>query len=153
MQQDTLLEQLDWFFTSPNWTLDYPNTEVLPMAKITSDHIPCKVAIGTNIPRSNIFRFENFWVEHAGFLDTIQYQWTISQQQSSASRTISSKLKALRSALKTWSRGLSNLSLLIANCNKVILFLDALEDRRFLYNPELNLRIMIKKLACYSAAL
>jgi len=33
---------------------------------------------------------------------------------------------------------------LIANCNKVILFLDALEDRRFLYNPELNLRIMIK---------
>jgi hypothetical protein len=83
-------------------------------------------------------------VEHAGFLDTVQNQWTISQQQSSASRTISSKLKALCSALKTWSQGLSNLSLLIASCNKVILFLDALENRRILYNPELNLRIMIK---------
>jgi exonuclease III len=60
MQSDPLLEQLDWFFTSPNWTIDYPNTEVLPMAKITSDHIPCKVVISTAMPRSNIFRFENY---------------------------------------------------------------------------------------------
>jgi hypothetical protein len=50
MQFDPLLEQLDWFFTSPNWTLDHPHTEVLPLAKITSDHIPCKIAIDTRIP-------------------------------------------------------------------------------------------------------
>ena len=60
MQSDPLLEQLDWFFTSPNWTLDFPNTEVLPLAKITSDHIPCKIIISTQIPRSNVFGFENF---------------------------------------------------------------------------------------------
>ena len=64
MQQDPRLEQLDWFFTSVNWTLDYPNTVVLPLAKITSDHIPCKINIGTSIPKSNIFRFDNFWPEH-----------------------------------------------------------------------------------------
>jgi hypothetical protein len=29
MQQDPLLEQLDWFFTSTNWTTSYPNTLVL----------------------------------------------------------------------------------------------------------------------------
>jgi len=40
MQQDPLLEQLDWFFTSINWTRYYPNTLVLPLAKIASDHIP-----------------------------------------------------------------------------------------------------------------
>lgn len=51
MQNDPLLEQLDWFFTSANWTIDYPNSEVIPMAKITSDHILCKVSIGTNTPR------------------------------------------------------------------------------------------------------
>ena len=60
MQSDPLLEQLDWFFTSPNWTLDFPNTEVLPMAKITSDHIPCRVSVSTTIPTANIFRFDNF---------------------------------------------------------------------------------------------
>jgi hypothetical protein len=68
MQSDPLLEQLDWFFTSANWTIAFPNTEVLPLAKITSDHIPCKVAIGTNIPRSNVFRFENYWAERTDFL-------------------------------------------------------------------------------------
>ena len=47
MQSDPLLEQLDWFFTSPNWTLDFPNTKVLPLAKITSDHIPYKIIIST----------------------------------------------------------------------------------------------------------
>ena len=30
MQEDPLLEKLDWFFTSANWTSVYPNTLVLP---------------------------------------------------------------------------------------------------------------------------
>jgi endonuclease/exonuclease/phosphatase family metal-dependent hydrolase len=60
MQQDPFLEQLDWFFTSVNWTIDYLNTLVLPMAKITSDHIPCRIAIVTSIPKATIFRFENY---------------------------------------------------------------------------------------------
>jgi hypothetical protein len=72
MQQDPLLEQLDWFFTSVKLTVDYPNTMVLPLAKITFDHIPCKITIGTVIPKSNIFRFENFLPEHLGFLDAIK---------------------------------------------------------------------------------
>jgi len=60
MQTDPLLEQLDWFFTSINWTLDFPNTEVLPLAKITSDHIPCKVVISTKIPRQVYFILKIF---------------------------------------------------------------------------------------------
>jgi hypothetical protein len=60
MQQDPLLEQLGSFFTSINWTTDYPNTLVLPMAEITSNYIPCRIAIGTSIPEAIIFRFENY---------------------------------------------------------------------------------------------
>ena len=57
MQDDPLLEQLDWFFTSQNWIPDYPMTQGLPLAKTASDHEPCVVSIGTAIPKSNIFRF------------------------------------------------------------------------------------------------
>jgi endonuclease/exonuclease/phosphatase family metal-dependent hydrolase len=60
MQDNPLLEQIDWFFTSVAWTSQFPSTMVLPLAKITSDHVPCKVQIGTSIPKANIFRFENF---------------------------------------------------------------------------------------------
>ena len=59
MQSDPLLVQLDWFFTSPAWTLKYPNTTVRPLARPTSDHTPCVVSIGTSIPKAAVFRFEN----------------------------------------------------------------------------------------------
>lgn len=96
MQQNPLLEQLDWFFTSVNWTTSYPNTMVLPLAKITSDHIPCKVMIGTNIPKSNLFRFENFCPEHSGFYEAVHNGWnkSVRNQRDSAS-IIAGKLKKM----------------------------------------------------------
>jgi hypothetical protein len=114
------------------------------MAKITSDHIPCKIAINTKIPRSSIFRFENFWAEHDTFLETVHGCWESCPSLPVATRTISSKFKKLRSELKSWSRNLCNLKLLISNCNTVIGFLDSLEDSRPLYNKEANLRLLVK---------
>ena len=57
---------------------------------------------------------------------------------------MSAKFKKLRSELKNWSQSLSNLKLLIDNCNRVIRFLDGLEDRRSLFNTEFNTRRLIK---------
>jgi hypothetical protein len=144
MQSNPLLEQLDWFFSSVNWTHSYPATEIIPLTKITSDHIPCKISIGTSIPRSNIFRFENFWTEHAGFAEVVQNQWHQPQHHPNIANTISSKFKSLRYGLKRWSKCLSNLKLLISNCNKVILWLDMVEELRSLYSPEWNLRQIVK---------
>ena len=61
MQSVPLLEQIDWVFTTPNWTCDFPNTLLLPMAIPPSDHILCKIQIGTSIPKAQIFKFEIFW--------------------------------------------------------------------------------------------
>jgi hypothetical protein len=145
MQSNLLLEQLDWLFTSPNWTIDFPNTEVLPLAKITSDHLPCQIAISTRIPKANIFCFENFWAQQSDFMDTVQQCWNTTAQMIDAALTISFKFKALRPSLRNWSKHLSNLRLLISNCNIVIRFLDSLEDRRGLYNLEANLRVAVRK--------
>lgn len=136
MQHDPLLEQLDWFFTSVNWTFDYPNTMVLPMVKITSDHIPCRISIGTNIPKSSIFRFENYWPMHQGFSNAVKQGWEreVRNKRDSTS-SLAGKLK---------SKNLSNLSMLITNCNKVIFYLDALEECRPLFNPEWNVRNIVK---------
>jgi endonuclease/exonuclease/phosphatase family metal-dependent hydrolase len=59
MHHDPLLERLDWIFTSASWTSSFPSTFAHALTKPTSDHVPSVVTIGTNIPRSNIFRFEN----------------------------------------------------------------------------------------------
>lgn len=145
MQADPLLEQLDGFFTSVNWTLSYPSTQVLPLAKITSDHVPCKVMIDTRIPKSNLFRFENFWTGRGGFFDTVMNSWSQQVPHTDSAQVIAHKFKKLRHSTKAWSKDLSNLRVLIGNCNTVIYFLDMLEDLRGLSNPEANLRNLIKK--------
>ena len=146
MQQNSLLEQLDWFFTSVNWTTQYPNTMVHPMSKPISDHIPCKIMIGTSIPKSTVFRFEIFLSEHPGFLDTVKASWSSpGQARGNSASTLSLKLKNLRYSLKQWSKKkLSNLTAFIDNCNKVIFFLDSLEECRSLALMEWNLRKTIK---------
>lgn len=71
MQDDPLLVKLDWVFTSAFWTVSYPATHVQPLSRPTSDHIPYVIHIGSNIPKSILFRFENYWAEHPGFLENV----------------------------------------------------------------------------------
>ena len=115
------------------------------MSKPISNHIPCKIMVGTSIPKSRIFRFENFWPDHPGFLDTVKASWTAPRLlRGNSAANLALKLKNLRYSLKQWSKNLSNLTAQINLCNKVIFFLDSLEDCRSLALMEWNLRNIIK---------
>jgi hypothetical protein len=145
MQQEPLLEQIDWCFTSTNWISLYPNTLLLPMAKPISDHIPCMVQIDTTIPKVGVFRFENFWVEQPDFLDLVQSTWNIENSASNSVTRISAKFKLLRKTLKKWSKSISKINNLIAQCNEVLAIMDKLEEQRPLFIQERNFRDILKK--------
>lgn len=72
MQDNPLLEKLDWFFTSASWTLSYPNTLAFPLARVTSDHVPCVIQIQTSMPKSSLFRFENWWLQQDSFMPLVE---------------------------------------------------------------------------------
>lgn len=144
MQDDPLLVKLDWVFTSSAWTLSYPATFVQPLSRPISDHIPYVVHIGSSIPKSKIFRFENYWVHHAGFLDTVALHWNNSPVYANAAMNLNSKLKHVRAGLKTWSKGLSNLNKLIYNSNWVLSLIDGLEEQRTLSRLESAFRKLVK---------
>ena len=145
MQEQPLLEQVDWFFTTSDWISIYPNTVVLPLAKTSSDHVPCVVSIDTNIPKSRVFRFENYWVDMPGFLDCVKLSWNQPVfADLSPSAVLTTKFKRLRSALKAWSKNLSFLKRLTMDCSRVILFFDNLEELRPLTTPEFNFRRIVK---------
>jgi hypothetical protein len=110
MQDSPLLEQLDWCFTSLPWTSIYPNTLLIPMAKPISDQVPCCDQIGTRIPKAKVFRFENFWMQHPGFLELVEESWGSSIQSQNAASRIAAKFKNLRRSLKHWSKGISKIS-------------------------------------------
>jgi hypothetical protein len=144
MQQDPLLERLDWFFTSASWTNSFPSTFVHSMTKPTSDHVPCVVTIGTKIPRSNIFRFENYWLQHSQFKDIVKNAWNIPVGYTDSAKMINAKFKNLRRALKLWAKNLPCLKDLINKVNSVICLLDNLEEFRTLSLEEWNLRDILK---------
>jgi hypothetical protein len=62
-----------------------------------------------------------------------------------SAHAISAKFKLLCRTLKLWSKDLSNLSKLIANCNMTVAFFDRLEEIRTLYFSELKFRDIIKE--------
>jgi hypothetical protein len=101
--------------------------------------------IETLIPRSRLFRFENFWPLHPGFQDTVQSSWSKPIHSSNSAQVIAAKLKRLRGDLKHWSRSISKLSIAIENCNKLLGILDDIEDKRALTRPEWNCRVIIKR--------
>lgn len=56
MQDNPLLEKIDFFFTS------YPASIAKLLARPILDHIPCMIQIA-QIPRKvKVFRFENYWL-------------------------------------------------------------------------------------------
>ena len=138
------MEQLDWFFTSASWINHYPMTQVAPLARTASDHVPCVISISTSIPKAHIFRFENYWVHQPGFMDCVREVWSKPSHKHHISAVIMDKLKSLRFALKKWQKGLSHIKSLIEKCNWVILWLDDLEDWRPLSIPEKNFRKLCK---------
>lgn len=74
-QPSPLLERLDWFFTSSSWTTAYPDTFVSTLIMQTSDHWPCNITVSASIPRGQVFRFENYWMQHPSFLQIAQQGW------------------------------------------------------------------------------
>lgn len=103
MQDDPLLEKLDWVFTSVDWSITYPATSVTTLARPISDHIPYLIKMDSHIPMSSIFRFENYWIDFPGFYDVVKLHWHNNPFYANMARTISSKFKQLRVGLKKWS--------------------------------------------------
>ena len=123
MQQVPLLQQLDWFFTISSWITTYPNTMVHDMSRPTSDHVPCVVHIDTFIPKVNLFRFENFWVDQPGLFECVKLVWDKPTKSFSSAAILVEKLKLLRFELKKWRKSLAKLKLLIRRFDVVIFFL------------------------------
>ena len=82
--------------------------------------------------------------EHPGFFEVVQAAWSKPINRTDIASVLSAKFKALSYDLKYWSKKLSNLSLLIDKCNKIIFFMDCLEECRDLTISEWNFRVVMK---------
>lgn len=73
--------------------MSFPTTKVSPLSRSISDHIPYVVVVDTFIPKSKIFRFENFWLNLLGFKETVSLHWNNNPFYSNMDKTIVGNLK------------------------------------------------------------
>lgn len=145
MQSQPLLEKLDWIFTSHAWTAAFPNTMAIPLSRLGSDHIPIHIQIETTVPKAQIFRFEDFWIDFDEFRDVVQKFWQHTGVYKNAAQDVTARFKSLRHGIKIWSKSLSNLSALIDKCSYVLAMFDGIEEQRVLSVPERNFRTALKQ--------
>lgn len=118
---------------------------MLPLARISLDHVPCVVLVDTTIPKARVFWFENYWVDLPGFLECVSSPWTAPILCfGSATSIISKKFKRLMFDLKKWGTNISSIKRVIMNCSKVIVGFDSLEELRPWTRPEFNFRKIVK---------
>ena len=72
----------------------------IPLSKPVSDHFPYVISIGTSIPKAQVFRFENFWLQHHDFKEIVQANWQQPLMASDCAKLITAKFKRLRKCLK-----------------------------------------------------
>lgn len=102
MQPSPLLEKLDWIFTSNSWVNSYPNTSGKALDMVPSDHCPCLITVSTVIPRSRVFRFENYWLKHSEFQEILTNSWNQTVNTADSAKIITAKFKLLRKKLREW---------------------------------------------------
>jgi hypothetical protein len=119
-QQPPLLERIDWFFTSISWTINYPSTKATTLVAEVSNHTPCVIEVSTQIPKGNVFHFENYWMEHDLFLQIVQHGWSLPTFQTDLAKVLPAKFKNLRRVLRAWQKNISNLSANISNVKLVL---------------------------------
>lgn len=56
--------------------------------------------------KSNIFRFENWWMDRAVFRDLIESAWKQSIHYVDAAKWINEKMKIMRKCFKKWAKSL-----------------------------------------------
>jgi hypothetical protein len=144
-QSSPLLKCLDWFFTSASWTLNYPNSAAKAMNMEPFDHVPCLISISTSIPKSHIFRFENYWLEHDQFMEVVAHGWNIHVQHQDAAKILIAKFKNLRRVLRAWQSQLSSLKANIFNVKTVLILLEIFEEFRDLSLMEWNFRALLQE--------
>lgn len=130
MQPSPLLEKIDWVFTSECWNLTFPSTSLKATDMAPSDQTPCIITVGTNIPKSKIFRFENFWLLDEQFPSILSESWVEENHHQDCAKRLTAKFKNLRKKLREWQASKTGLRTIIANTRVVLQLLEVLGDYR-----------------------
>jgi hypothetical protein len=83
--------------------------------------------VDTDIPKSKVFRFEKYLMEHEHFFIVVQHGWSIPIAHSDPAQALTAKFKNLSRVIRAWQSQLSSLKANISNVKITLSLLSVLE--------------------------
>lgn len=71
-REDQVFTLINRFLVSKSWLETFKASRVVKLARLTSDHFPITLEIGSFRWGPMPFRFENMWLDHLNFLATFE---------------------------------------------------------------------------------
>ncbi|XP_019183742.1 PREDICTED: uncharacterized protein LOC109178660 [Ipomoea nil] len=97
-------KRLDRYLMNANFRDYFTEVRITVMARTTSDYSPILLS-GANTMVSCLkqFRFQNMWITHPSFMDTVSLNWN-QPAEGWGMRALAFKLKRLKQGLRSWNR-------------------------------------------------
>ncbi|KAL6579793.1 hypothetical protein OROMI_007817 [Orobanche minor] len=97
-------QRLDQVFSSAEWVNKFPRCCVKHIPRHTSDHNSLLCTFSSDVIKTKTsFRFQNMWVKHHLFLDTVRDSWSIPSPFSGLLKMYK-KLPRLKLTLREWNK-------------------------------------------------
>ncbi|KAK6119759.1 hypothetical protein DH2020_046500 [Rehmannia glutinosa] len=101
-----LQERLDRLLVSTDWGEVLPKSIVSHLPRIHSDHAPLLLKASSIVHRvPSAFRFQNIWLRHPSFFDTIKQAWD-GPTGASGMNNLSFKLIRVKQKLQWWNKNI-----------------------------------------------
>ncbi|KAL2237400.1 UNVERIFIED_CONTAM: hypothetical protein Sindi_0931700 [Sesamum indicum] len=96
--------RLDRVLYSKEWTESFNTTRVLHLPRRLSDHHPLLInAANVEDKKPSSFRFQNMWLKHHTFLDTIKQSWCLPTEGYGMYK-LQQKIYRIKVLLKLWNK-------------------------------------------------
>jgi hypothetical protein len=97
------LERIDRMFVSEGWGSLYPRSYLQALSSRCSDHDPLLLQFDDGFNPKWRFRFQAFWPQVQGYLDTVKVACSSPLPLADPLRTIDQRLHETTKGLKAWS--------------------------------------------------
>lgn len=95
-------ERLDRGVGNSDWLSLFPHASILHLPAISSDHSPILLNTSITVSQPKPFRFENMWLDDFSCYNVVHSGWN-NAVSGSPSYKLHSRIKNVKSALKTWN--------------------------------------------------
>jgi hypothetical protein len=117
---------------------------VSSLPRTTSDHVPLKIEISTNIPKPQVFLYCNNWKFKPDFKDLVTSSWNHSAPRREVTGTLVPKIKTTRQKANGWKKSLRPHRTNLNNAKRMLNLLDWIEERCTLTNLEHAFKLILK---------